>query len=52
MKRLTETIQEKSWRETTDAIKNKASIEEEDMQGEKLTVKKTVGPKNKSHAQK
>ena len=45
MNRLTDTSQEKSWRETTDAIKNKASIEREDMQGEKLTVKKKVGQK-------
>ena len=31
LKRLTETSQEKSWRETTDAMKNKASIEGEGM---------------------
>ena len=45
MKRLTETSQEKAWRETADAIKSKATIEEEDMQGEKLTVKKKRGSK-------
>ena len=39
MKRLIGTSQEMSWRETTDAIISKASIEEKDMQGEKLTVK-------------